>query len=75
MPSDKRNSIMAIAKGLISSLFNATLSGDVPFRQLQQLQCLHHGSTKAHLCSPLYSIPFSTTALVTICGTRVMALV
>jgi len=37
-PSDKRNSIMAIATGLISSLFNVTSSGDVPFCQLQQLQ-------------------------------------
>ena len=25
------------------------------------LQCLHHGSTEAYLCSPLYSIPFSFT--------------
>ena len=46
MPSDK-------AAGLISSLFNVTLSGDVPFRQSQQLQCLHHGPTEAYLCSPL----------------------
>jgi len=62
MRSDKRNSIMAIATGLISSLFNVALSGDVPFRQPQQFQCLHHGSTKAFLCSLLYSIPFSLTA-------------
>ena len=60
MPSNKHNSIMAVATGLISSLFNVTLSGDMPFCQLQQVQCLHHGSTKAHLCSPLSSIPFST---------------
>ena len=75
MPSDKRNSILAIAKGLISSLSSIALSGDVPFCQPQQLQCLHHGSTKAHLCSPLYSIPFSLTAQVMICGTHFMALV
>jgi len=31
MCSDKCNSIMAIATGLISSLFNVALSGDVPF--------------------------------------------
>jgi len=31
MPSDKRNSIMAVATGLISSLFNVASSGDVPF--------------------------------------------
>ena len=29
MPSDKRDSIMAIATGMISSLFNIALSGDV----------------------------------------------
>ena len=51
MPSDKHNSMMAIATGLISSLLNVASSRVVPFRQLQQLQCLHHGSTKAHLCS------------------------
>jgi len=46
---------MAIAKGLISLLFNIALSGEVPFhqpQQQQQLQCLHHGSTKTHLCTP-----------------------
>jgi len=53
---------MAIATGLISSLFNVAWSRDVPFDQPQQLQALHHGSTKAHLCSLLYSIPFSFTA-------------
>ena len=58
MPSDKCNSTVTMATGLISSLFNVALSGDVP----QQLQCLHHGFTKARLCSPLYSIPFSFTA-------------
>ena len=26
----------------------------MPFCQLQQLWCLHHGSTKAHLCSPSF---------------------
>jgi len=53
---------MAKATGLISSLLNIASSGDVPFRQPQQLQCLHHGSTKAYLCSPLSSISFSTAA-------------
>jgi len=47
MPSDKRNLVMANAIGLISSLFNVASSGDVPFRQPQQLQCLHHGSAEA----------------------------
>jgi len=68
---------MAKATGLISLLFNIALSGDVPFHQPQWLQCLHHGSTETYLCSPLSSIPLSTATYtkVTICGTRVMALV
>ena len=53
MPLDKCNSIMAKATGLISSLFNITLSQDMPFRQLQLPQCLYHGSIKAYLCSLL----------------------
>ena len=54
MPSDKCDSIMAKATGLISSLFNVASSQNVPFyRPQQQLQCLHHGSTKVNLCSPL----------------------
>ena len=52
--------------GSISSLFNITSSRDVPFHQPLQLQYLHHGSTKAYLCSPLFLIPFSTTKQVTI---------
>jgi len=52
MPLDKRNLITAIATVLISSLFNVASSRDVPFCQLQQLHCLHHGSTKA---LPLFS--------------------
>ena len=43
---------MAVATALISSLFNVSLSQDVPFPQLQQLQCLHHGSL---LCAPFLS--------------------
>ena len=60
MPLDKHNSIKAMATGLISSLFNVTLSRDVPFCQ----PLLVNGSTKAYLCSPLFSIPFSSTAQV-----------
>jgi len=41
---------------LISSLFNVASSRDVPFHQPLQLQCLHHGSTKAYLCSPFVLI-------------------
>ena len=62
---------MAIATALISSLFNVTSSQNVPFLQPQQLQCLHHGSTEAYLCSPLSSISFSTAAQMTICGTSI----
>jgi len=69
----EHNSILAVATGLISSLFSVASSRDMPFCQPQQLQYLHHGSTKAHLCSPLYSIPFSISALVKICGMCVMA--
>ena len=39
--------MMAIALGFISSLFNVSSSQDMPFCKLQQLQYLHHGSTKA----------------------------
>ena len=45
------NLIITITKASISSLFNVASSGDMPFHQPQQLQCLHHGSTKAHFFS------------------------
>ena len=51
MPSDQRNPITTRAMGSISSLVNVASSQDVPFRQPLQLQCSHHGSTKAYLCS------------------------
>ena len=70
MPSDKRNSITAKATGLISSLFNVASARDVPFRQLQQLQCICHGATFVLLKDPLYLFPYSSTTWVTICGTR-----
>jgi len=47
MPSDNCKSITAMC--LIFSLFNIALSRDVHFYQLQQLQRLHHGFTKAYL--------------------------
>jgi len=62
MPSDKHNSIMAKATGLISSLFNIASFEDVPFFQPQQLHYLHYGSSEAYLCPPLSSIPLSTAA-------------
>ena len=49
MPSDKRNLITAIATGLISSLLNIASSQDIPFHQMEQLQCLHHSSTEVYL--------------------------
>jgi len=39
------------AIGLISSLFNVTLSRDVPFYQPLQLQCSYYGSTELALFS------------------------
>jgi len=55
MPSDKHNTRTARARDLISSLIDITLSQDVPFYQLQQLQCLHHGATFVPLCAPILS--------------------
>jgi len=63
-PSDKHNSITTKAMGSIFALFDVTSSRDVPFCQMQQLQWLHHGFTKACLCSPLCSIPLSTAVYV-----------
>jgi len=57
-----RYGLTAEAIGLISSLLNVASPRDVPFHQLLQPKCLHYGSTKAYLCSPLFSILFSTTA-------------
>ena len=54
MPLDKHNSRMAEAEHLISSLINVASSRDVPFRQPQQPQCLHHGATFVPLCAPYF---------------------
>ena len=43
MPSAKHNSTMDVAAGLTSSLFDIASSQDVPFRQPQDVQCMHHG--------------------------------
>ena len=45
MPSNKRNTIMAKATGLIFSLFNIALAREVPFGTPQYLQCILHGLT------------------------------
>ena len=78
MPSDKSNSITTKATGLIFALFDVASSQDVPFHKLQQLQGLHHSSTKAYLCSPLFSpLPrrwrFAVCTLWLWCETRVSA--
>ena len=43
MPSDKHNSIMAKATGLIFSRFNITSAQEVPFGIPQYIQCILHG--------------------------------
>ena len=52
MPSDKRNSITAKAKGLIFSLFDVALARQVPFGILQYVQRILHGLTSVLLCVP-----------------------
>jgi len=52
MPSDKHNSITAKATGLIFSLFDITLSQDVPFGTPQYIQCILQGLTSILLCVP-----------------------
>ena len=51
MPSNKHNLRMARATDLTSLLINIASSWDMPFHQLQQLQCLHHGATLAPICA------------------------
>ena len=55
MPSAKHNSTVDIAMGLISSLFDVASSRDVPFHQLQYVQCTHHGLS-------LYPVLFADNA-------------
>ena len=52
MPSDKRNSTMAKAMGLIFSLFDVALPRQVPFGIPQYVQCILHGFTSVLLCVP-----------------------
>ena len=54
MPSGKRNSIMAKVMGLIFSLFDATLSGDMPFGIPWYMQCTHQELTFVLLCVPFF---------------------
>ena len=67
MPSDKSNSTTKS----MGSLINVASSRDVLFCQPQQLQCSHH---EAYPCFPLFSIPFSSSAQVTICGSTLSQL-
>ena len=50
MPSDKRNSIMAKAMGLIFSLFDVASARQVPFGIPQYVQCILHGLTSVLFC-------------------------
>ena len=52
MPSDKRNSIMAKATGLIFSLFDIASAREMPFGIPQYVQCTLHGLTSVLLCVP-----------------------
>ena len=61
---------MAKAIGLNSSLFNVTSFGDMPFHQLQQLQCFYRSL-------PLFSFELHSFIHCHVgdkCGTHVMAL-
>ena len=60
MPSEKHNSITAKAMGFIFALFDVASYGDMPIRQPQQLQYLHHGSTEAHLYPPCIHLSTDT---------------
>ena len=53
MPLAKHNSTMDKTTGLIFSLLDITSSRDVPFRQLQYIQCMYHGLTFVLLCVPV----------------------
>ena len=52
MPSDKRNSVMAKATGLIFSLFDVASAWEVPFGIPLQVQCILQGLTSVLLCVP-----------------------
>jgi len=70
MPSDKPNSIMAMAMGLIFLLFDVTSSLDVPFGTSQYIQYILHRLTRALLCVPFI---FAYHERCRFCGRHVMA--
>ena len=75
MPSDKRNLIRAMAKGLISSLFQSHFVPRFAFSPTTTAPVLASWYYWIYLCSLLCSSPFSVTTLVMICATYIMALV
>jgi len=70
MRLDNHKSRTAGARDLIFSLINVASSRDVPFQELQLLQCLHQGVT---FCIPLISHFSSQPREVMICGRHGMA--
>ena len=69
MRSAKHNSTMDIATGLISSLFDIASSRDVPFHQLQYVQCMH-------MDFPLYPFRFAdNTRCSFICDSGTLGLI
>jgi len=52
MPSDQHNSIMAMATGLIFSLFDVASAREVSFGIPQCVQCILQGLTNVLLCVP-----------------------
>ena len=78
MPSDNHNSLIAIATGLTFITVQCHFiprHAFMPTMHSSSNACIMVLQTKAHLCSPLHSILFSTSAWVTICSISVMALV
>ena len=63
MLSDKHNTEMAEATGLISSLISVALYRYVLFHQLKQLQYMHHRATLVFLISSLCSLSFPIKVL------------
>ena len=64
---------MAIATGLISSLFDVVSSHDVPFAIHSSYNACIMTLPKRFFILLLCPIPIPTTVKVTICGTRIMA--
>ena len=74
MHSDKRNLVMAYANGLIFHCSTLLHPEICLFTNCSNSNACIMVLPKAYICSPLFSIPFSTTVLVTICCTHDIAL-